>query len=440
MLLTTLLLSAIFSSLIDYNKCAVLSSTSIHGNNEVLPEFTSNNINEPNRVEDKIDYSRNVEDIKVTTSAILTKPASRAYNCFLKNNFNCNIFKSKNSTGAIIGSADFKEKEPKDGQIASTGNPFYRVLDEHRAGRWNSTHLQIKKYNSTHFVTEVTWMFNKKTLTVKNVKVFLSNSNYTDDQPIQRSLLNLVCSYSNNHMSVENYVLRLNCYIRNKFIKDLFYGARASGILLSTVKIAKTDYAFYQVADISLLGSIKQIVTYHGYVFYPLSRAKLCQLRVNKNCGLIIYEPQSVEGFKGFPYSKFSPPDGKIASGNKAEFMELDEYGVDRWTRVKFPEVNCHNRTHLSFNLTCPAEPLSRHHLDLNPICTIKFHGEFPRSQQTMSCPISLEKYRQLGKLKYLLMLSVWNIYDTSNAFYQVIDLQGLSAEQTYENMLRKCL
>ena len=38
-----------------------------------------------------------------------------------------------------------------------------------------------------------------------------------------------------------------------------------------------------------------------------------------------------------------------------------------------------------------------------------------------------------------LLLLSIWNVYDTMMAFYQVIDIERLSEEQSYESILRKC-
>lgn len=403
----------------------------------------------------------NCNDVNAATTAVLTRPSSRAYNCFVKINYGCDVFKSNINVGTIIGSADFIKDGPKDGELASAGNSLYDVLDEHRSGRWSQSYLKIKEHNATHFVTDIAWIFSNKTVVVDKVQVFLSNGNYTEDQPIQRSSLNLACSYQiNDHLIVENYVLRFNCYISSEFIEDLFYLSKGSGILLSTLKIAGTNYAFYQVADVSIHETVNQIANYHGFVSQPPSRAALCQSRVNKNCGRIIYEPQSVEAFKGFPYKEYSPPDGKIASGNKKEFSELDEYGADRWTRVNFPDVNCYNQTHVSFDiiwyLTMPhrtddiqiyvsnenytsMEPLSRRHLDLDPLCTVQYHGVFPPRQLTISCPISLEKYRRLNKLKELLLLSIWNIYDTAFGFYQVVDIKELSKEQSYENILRKC-
>lgn len=50
----------------------------------------------------------------------------------------------------------------------------------------------------------------------------------------------------------------------------------------------------------------------HGYVDSPGSRAILCKNGQNKDCGAIVYEPQSLEAPKGFPHA--GPADGKIAS------------------------------------------------------------------------------------------------------------------------------
>lgn len=426
-----------FTNLFDFNYCTALHTT-INRNNELQ----ENN------------------NLKIT--AILSKPSSRAYNCFLATNFDCDIFESSKDVGTIVGSSDFLENEPRDGEIASAGNSLYDVLNEHHVGRWNPSYLKIKKYNATHFVTNIVWTFNEKTVLVDKVEVYLSNGDYTEDQSIRRSSLNLVCSKRGSTMTdvIDNYTLRFDCHIRHEFIENLLYVAKGSGILLSTLRIIGQNYSFYQIADVSLHQPVKQINNYHGFVSEPLSRAKLCQLRINKNCGLIVYEPQSVEGFQGFPDDEFSPPDGKIASGNNARFKELDQYGADRWNRVQFPEVECHNQTHVSFNLNwfftathrtsdiqiyisnenyTSTEPLSRRHLDLDPLCTTEFHGEHPPHRFTMLCPIPLKKYGELSRVNELLLLSIWNVYDTMMAFYQVIDIERLSEGQSYEDILRKC-
>ncbi|HLR68575.1 MAG TPA: lytic polysaccharide monooxygenase, partial [Virgibacillus sp.] len=69
----------------------------------------------------------------------------------------------------------------------------------------------------------------------------------------------------------------------------------------------------------------------HGYVDSPKSRAVLCEEGVNKDCGAVIYEPQSIEGPGNFPEEGVA--DGEIASGGGV-FPKLDEQGEDRWAKV----------------------------------------------------------------------------------------------------------
>lgn len=205
---------------------------------------------------------------------------------------------------------------------------------------------------------------------------------------------------------------------------------------------------------------LRLISNFHGYVSSPASRASLCQLRVNQNCGSIVYEPQSVEGPKGFPYSPRSPPDGTIASGNNKRFKKLNDYGKNRWTNVDFPRLSCYNETHVYFNLswylTAPhstdsirtfvsnenydtARPLSRSQLDLSPLCTFKFHGEYPPRNLILMCTMSKGKLEELKKRNELLLLSVWDIADTVNAFYQVVDLEPIPENVTFESIQREC-
>ncbi len=56
----------------------------------------------------------------------------------------------------------------------------------------------------------------------------------------------------------------------------------------------------------------------HGYTDLPVSRQKLCQNGGVSNCGAIQWEPQSVEGPKGFPAA--GPADGKLCSAGNASF------------------------------------------------------------------------------------------------------------------------
>nr|XP_033337540.1 glcNAc-binding protein A-like [Megalopta genalis] len=198
---------------------------------------------------------------------------------------------------------------------------------------------------------------------------------------------------------------------------------------------------------------------FHGFMSSPPSRAKLCQLRVNRDCGGIIYEPQSIEGHKGFPDSPRSPADGQIASANNERFSKLNEYGKDRWTSVDFPTLSRYDDSSVYFNfnwtMTAPhstdsirvfvsnehyntEEPLSRKHLDLNPICKVDFHGQRPPRDLSLACPITEEKFEELKGLRELLMLSIWDINDTVNAFYQVVDLLPIPESVTFDSIQRR--
>jgi|GEM_PF-1239665 len=50
----------------------------------------------------------------------------------------------------------------------------------------------------------------------------------------------------------------------------------------------------------------------HGYVESPASRAYMCKLGQNIDCGSVQWEPQSVERTSGFPTDAL-PPEGQLA-------------------------------------------------------------------------------------------------------------------------------
>lgn len=164
----------------------------------------------------------------------------------------------------------------------------------------------------------------------------------------------------------------------------------------------------------------------HGYIDSPASRAYLCSMLENKNCGPIEYEPQSVEGRKGFPQR--GPADGKIASAGVGMFKQLDEQSVTRWTKVNMRSgenvfhwtlTAPHSTTGWEYFITKqdwdPNLPLSRAAFELQPFCSRFDGGAVPAREVTMKCNVP---YRT----GYQVILGVWTIADTSNAFYQVID------------------
>ncbi|MCL7702278.1 lytic polysaccharide monooxygenase, partial [Enterobacter kobei] len=71
----------------------------------------------------------------------------------------------------------------------------------------------------------------------------------------------------------------------------------------------------------------------HGYIESPASRAYMCKQGQNIDCGLVEYEPQSVERASGFPSGSL-PPDGELASAGIANYSQLDKQSQNAWTKT----------------------------------------------------------------------------------------------------------
>lgn len=164
----------------------------------------------------------------------------------------------------------------------------------------------------------------------------------------------------------------------------------------------------------------------HGYVNSPSSRAFLCKTGDNTNCGPIMYEPQSLEAPKGFPAA--GPADGKIASANGA-FPDLDAQSATRWKKVSIsPGTNTftwtltarHATTSWKYYITKqnwnPNAPLTRDSFDLTPFCSVNYNGVQPPGTYSDTCTVP-------SRTGYQVILAVWEIADTGNAFYNVIDV-----------------
>ncbi|OME93918.1 MULTISPECIES: lytic polysaccharide monooxygenase [Paenibacillus] len=163
----------------------------------------------------------------------------------------------------------------------------------------------------------------------------------------------------------------------------------------------------------------------HGYVSNPSSRADLCARGVNTNCGLIIYEPYSLEAAKGFPAA--GPADGKIASANGL-FAPLDQQSATRWTKVnispgqttfdwklKVPHATASWKYYITKQDWDPNAPLTRASFDLTPFCNVPYKG-MPSNTYSDTCNVP-------SRTGYQVILAVWEIADTGNAFYNVIDV-----------------
>ncbi|MDC0769309.1 lytic polysaccharide monooxygenase auxiliary activity family 9 protein [Streptomyces sp. HD] len=170
----------------------------------------------------------------------------------------------------------------------------------------------------------------------------------------------------------------------------------------------------------------------HGYTDLPISRQKLCQNGTVTNCGSIQWEPQSVEGPKGFPGS--GPADGQICNAGLGQFAQLSApktpSGAD-WptTRVsggqsytfRWQFTAMHATTDFKYYVTKPGwnqnHNLTRSDLNLTPFFTVPYNGQRP--PQTLSHAGTLPS----GLSGHHVILAVWTIADTGNAFYACSDV-----------------
>lgn len=163
----------------------------------------------------------------------------------------------------------------------------------------------------------------------------------------------------------------------------------------------------------------------HGYVTSPGSRAYFGTAaagNLNQNVGRAQWEPQSIEA----PKNTFI--DGKLASAGVSGFEPLDEQTATRWHKSV---INPGNLT-ISWNLTAqhrtstwdyyitktgwnPNTPLKISDFEL--IAQIDDKATVPPKivNQTITVPQDRKGYH--------VILAVWNISDTTNAFYQAIDV-----------------
>ncbi|MEU7056263.1 lytic polysaccharide monooxygenase [Streptomyces sp. NPDC046197] len=170
----------------------------------------------------------------------------------------------------------------------------------------------------------------------------------------------------------------------------------------------------------------------HGYTDLPVSRQKLCANGTVTNCGDIQYEPQSVEGPKGFPAS--GPADGRICSGNNTRFGQLDSPrtpsgGAWPATRVnggqsytfRWQFTAMHATTDFKYYVTRQGwnqnHALTRADLNTTPFLTVPYGGQRPPS--TLSHSGTLPS----GLSGHHVILAVWTIADTGNAFYACSDV-----------------
>ncbi|WP_380282748.1 lytic polysaccharide monooxygenase [Kitasatospora purpeofusca] len=167
----------------------------------------------------------------------------------------------------------------------------------------------------------------------------------------------------------------------------------------------------------------------HGFINLPPSRSALCGSGVVKNCGDIQWEPQSVEGPKGFPAG--GPADGTICAGADARWAPLDNPRNGAWPTTKVTaggqqtftwEIEArHSTTNFRYFLTKqgydPAQKITRASLDLTPFLTVPYNRRQPDAitKHTATLPT--------GRTGHHVVVAVWDVADTANAFYSCTDV-----------------
>lgn len=167
----------------------------------------------------------------------------------------------------------------------------------------------------------------------------------------------------------------------------------------------------------------------HGFVEKPGSRSALCSPTygaLNVNCGSVMYEPQSLEAPKGFPQA--GPVDGQIASAGGKFGGILDQQTSDRWFKNtitggentftwKFTAPHLTSKWHyyitkIGWN---PNKALTR--ADFEPIGTVQHDGSAASNNVAHKINVPTDRNG------YHVILAVWDVADTANAFYNVIDV-----------------
>nr|CAA74695.1 chitin binding protein (CHB2) [Streptomyces reticuli] len=170
----------------------------------------------------------------------------------------------------------------------------------------------------------------------------------------------------------------------------------------------------------------------HGYTDLPISRQKLCQNGTVANCGQIQWEPQSVEGPKGFPAG--GPANRQLCNAGLGQFSQLSAPRTPSgaaWPTTKvtggqsytfrWQFTAMHATTDFKYYITKPGwnqnHNLARPDLNLTPFLTVPYNGQRPPA--TLSHSGTLPS----GLSGHHVILAVWTIADTGNAFYACSDV-----------------
>jgi predicted carbohydrate-binding protein with CBM5 and CBM33 domain len=190
-------------------------------------------------------------------------------------------------------------------------------------------------------------------------------------------------------------------------------------------KLSRISGALAVTAIIGLLAA--PAAQSHGYIGGSSSQLiARAAMPGNTGLGAVQYEPQSIEGPKGFPAQ--GPADGTLASGGNTRFSELDQQSSTRWVKnqvtnrtvsVAWNYTALHATTKWEYYITKQGwnqnAPLSRSSLEL--IKTVPYDGSLPVQGQTHTFTIPADR------TGYHVIYAVWVVDNTANAFYNAIDV-----------------
>ncbi|AHG19437.1 fibronectin [Chania multitudinisentens RB-25] len=191
------------------------------------------------------------------------------------------------------------------------------------------------------------------------------------------------------------------------------------------------------------------ITPFHGHVFSPASRAFFAWQEGRLNTGQL----NQREAGKFFPAvnagladtfapddtrNVLPPPDGKIASANQGDGEFLDEPGT-HWQKhdvlsgdiltMSWHYTAPHLTRRWNYFITQPNwnpnQPLSRAQFEDRPFFQVQL-GEQPfwSNGQALTPPQpTIHDLVLPQRTGYHVLLAVWEVADTGNAFYQVVDL-----------------
>ncbi|SFK83679.1 chitin-binding protein [Amycolatopsis sacchari] len=166
-------------------------------------------------------------------------------------------------------------------------------------------------------------------------------------------------------------------------------------------KHVRTLVAGAALAPLVALALPGGVASAHGYINSPPSRQAQCAQGIVA-CGDIKYEPQSVEGPKGL----------RSCSGGNTRFAELDD-DAKGW------RVTSVGRT-VTFTWTMTAaHRTSNWEYYIGDTLVQTVDGGDAQPPTTVSHTVNLGNFTGQQKL-----LAVWNIADTTNAFYSCVDLR----------------